>query len=162
MTRRNHTSALRNVHLSKTEASSTKVQEQFRRGSATITAFNVTITKDKTVTPPREMFLRYSCKKDQQIKLLVQDLKTEGLEAFQGDKDTDVLNVQKAFEYAERNDVIVAADDADILVLLCYQWNINLHDMYFSTETSEKGKAAGLKFWSIQSIPFILTRMEWM
>ena len=104
----------------------------------------------------------FSHNKDQLIKLIaiVQDLETEGHEAIQSDGDAGVLVV---LEHAERNNVIVAADDTDVLVLLCYHWKNDLHKNYFSREPSEKRKAAELKFWSIQSIaeslplvPFIL------
>ena len=40
------------------------------------------MTKDKTVTPLREQFLRNSHNKDELIKFVVQDLKTERHEAI--------------------------------------------------------------------------------
>ena len=114
------------------------------------------------------MFLRNSHNKDQLIKLIVHDLETEGHEAIQSNGDADVLIVKKALELAERNNVIVAADDTDILVLLCYHWKNDLYKIYFSTESSEKRKALGQKFWSIQSIaeslplvPYILFAHAW-
>ena len=129
---------------------STKVQVQLCRGSATATAVYILITEDKTVTLSGEHFRPNSHNKDLFIKLLVRYLETEGHEAIQRDGDADVLVVKQALEHAERYSVMVAADDRAGFVVLPLEKKSS--QVFFSTEFSEKKKAAGMNFWSIRSI----------
>ena len=52
--------------------------------------------------------------------------------------DTDILIVEKALEKAISEELVVSAEDTDVLVLLISHWNETLHDIIFCTERKEK------------------------
>ena len=41
-------------------------------------------------------------------------------------------------EEATKKDVDVVAEDTDILILLIYHWNQDLHEIYFNTKLKKK------------------------
>ena len=118
---------------------SNKTEEQLRRTG------NININANMNVTATREAFLRNSNNKEQFIQLLSRHLQATGYSTAKSTGDADILIVKKALEYAAEVDVVVAADDTDILVLLMYHWTDSLKEMFFSTETKEKGKNKSLK-----------------
>ena len=129
---------------------SNKSEEQLRRSS--VTSSNITIKENLDVTTTREAFLRNSNKKEQLIELLSRYLQAYGCSTTKSTGDADVLIVKKALEYATNMDVVVVADDTDILVLMMYHWTDNLKEMYFSTETTKKGNKKSLKWWNIRKL----------
>ena len=74
-----------------------------------------------------------------------------GFTVRKSEGDADILIVKEAIELAQDNkEVIVAADDTDVLALLMYHWSNLMGDVYFSTVKREgKRKSATLQFWSI-------------
>ena len=133
-----------------TDEYSIKSQEHLRRTG--LMSANINITSNMVVTTTREVFLKNQHNKEQFISLLSSHLEASGYEIVKSDGDADVLIVEKALENAVHSNVVVAADDTDILVLLVYHFNVELHNMYFSTEKKEQRKSKTLKWWSISSI----------
>ena len=129
---------------------SNKAEEQFRRSG--LTSSNIKIKDSMRVTTTREAFLRNSNNKEQLIEELSQHLERSGCNTTKSTGDADVLIVKKGLEYAENKNVVVMADDTDILVLMMYHWTENLKEMFFGTETTEKGHRKSLKYWNIRKL----------
>ena len=132
------------------EDMSIKSTEHARRGLQTASA-NVTISERMTVTTTREMFLRNTSNKEQFIQLLGAHLEAGGVEVVYSRGDADVLIVEKALEKAISEEVVVSAEDTDVLVLLMSHWNETLHDIIFCAERKEK-PARVLKSYSLQEL----------
>ena len=122
---------------------STKNQEHIWRGSTS--AVNVTVTKDATVTCSRDKFLRNPSNKEQLIVVLTNDLKDTGKLVFQSQSDADILIVNTTLEFASEKDVVVVADNTDIVVMLCFHYNTSLNNIFFCTERSEIQKVRAPK-----------------
>ena len=67
-------------------------------------------------------------------------MKSLGCLVYQAESDADTLIVSTALDLDSEKHVVVAADDTDILVLLCYHWNHDLESIYLSTEQSDGSK----------------------
>ena len=103
------------------DKNSTKVQEHDRR--TTITSASLEIRGNTKVTFTREAFLANTNNKDQLIKLLCARLEEAVFSAMQCKGDADVSIAKTGIEYAEvGRDVVVVAEDTDVLVLLMYHW----------------------------------------
>ena len=130
---------------------STKSQEHNRRmDKASASIQNSGNTK---VTCSREVFLANPQNKDQLIKLLCTRFQEEGFVAMQSHGDADVLIVKTDVEYAESGkNVVVTADDTDILILMMNHWQDGMGEMFFSTEKKEGKRLPKLSYWRISDL----------
>jgi len=72
---------------------------------------------------------------------------------MQSHGDADVLIVKAAVEYAESGkNVVVTADDTDILVLMINHWQEGMGEMFFSTEKKEGKRLPKLFYWRISDL----------
>ena len=106
------------------------------------------------VTSRREVFLSNSSNKNQLIQLLCKRLENEGYFAVQSCGDADVLIVKQAIDYAGvGRDVVVMAEDTDILVLMMSHWKASMGDMVIAIEKKLKKKASKkLSFWKVSTL----------
>lgn len=128
---------------------STKAEEHSRR--AGVVSADVIIEEATVVTVTREAFLRNSTNKVQFITRLTRLLQEKGIATVQSSGDADVLIVKGAVDYATENEVVVFADDTDILILLMHHWNSYMRDIYFSIEKLE-GARRVQRQWNIRSV----------
>ena len=133
-----------------TDEMSIKTSEHTRR-STQLASANVRINEMTAVTANREIFLRNSKNKEHFIQLLSMYLCEAGIETVHSTGDADVLIVQTAAEIAANRDVVVAAEDTDILILLMHHWTPDMCDIYFNTERKAKS-AKTIKSWNIRDI----------
>lgn len=131
---------------------SIKSQEHERR--TTLTSATISVNEATKVLSKREVFLSNQKNKTQLIKILSKRLEEEGFLAIQSSGDADVLIVKQAVEYAQfgRN-VVVMAEDTDILILMLSHWKADMGDMFIGFENKVKKKAAKkLSFWNISML----------
>ena len=77
--------------------------------------------------------------KIQLISLLGHYLKANAQVVHNSSGDADTMIVSCALQFAgQGNDVIVVADDTDLLVLLIHHWNPSMADVYFQSDAQKK------------------------
>lgn len=117
---------------------STKDHEHLRR-SGKASAPNITVDETIVASYGQESFLSSGHNKDQLIKLLMQHLSGAGHTVIQSTDDADCDIVKAALTRATENQqVIVVADDTDILVLLVYHFKPTMSDIYLNTSGKKK------------------------
>ena len=143
-----------------TDKWSLKSPEHQRRSKTT--SANVTISENMKVSSGSKLFLRNEHNKKQFIILLSSGLRRSGYKTVECTGDADVTIAKTAIEYAEGgHDVVVTADDTDILILLIYHWREDLADVFFSTEWKVKNsKTKLLKWWNIGALAMNTTHRE--
>ena len=82
----------------------------------------------------KEEFLSNNVNKQRFINLLGIRLKADGCTVDNAKGDADVLIVQTAIESARSINTIVVGDDTDLLVLLCYHFEINSQNFFLSQD----------------------------
>ena len=58
--------------------------------------------------------------------------------------DADVLIVQKTVDSALHMDTLLVGEDTDLLILLCYQANLDSHSIFFRPESKKKSVTSRL------------------
>ena len=87
----------------------------------------------------QQIFLSNKKNKLQFISLLSCYLKANAQTVYNSTGDADTMIVSCALRFAtQSNDVIVVADDTDILVLLIHHWDPNMADVYFQSDAQKK------------------------
>ena len=110
---------------------------------------------ERICTCSGDKFLRNPSNKEQLIRVLTNDPKDTGKHVFQSQGDADIPVVKTTLEFDSEKDVVVAADDTDIVVMLCFHCNTSLNNIFFCTERSEIQKVRapkGRKYWRIDQI----------
>lgn len=133
-----------------TDELSNKAEEQLRRYNSM--SADIKFNERTDVTTTREMFLRNSRNKESFINFLAYIFQRAGFAVVKSTGDADVLIARTSIEYAATSNVVICADDTDILVLLSYHYSDGLHEMCFSTETKEGNKSRSSKFWSVRKM----------
>ena len=118
------------------------------------TCANINISEGMKVPCGIKVFLCNQHNKEQLINLLSARLQKCGYETVECTGDADIFIVKKPYEYANEDlDVVVSAEDTDILVLLVYHWNQDLSKVYFNTEWKDrKSSAKLLKFYDVGAL----------
>ena len=87
----------------------------------------------------QQAFLLIKKNKTQFIALLSHYLKANAEVVHKSPEDADTMIVSCALQFATQgNDVIVVANDTDILVLLIYHWNPSMANVYFQSDAQKK------------------------
>ena len=113
----------------------TKAPEQKRRRLKTGSYPDVVLEDSTPVPGNKEAFLGNMANKQHLICMLSAHLEHGGVAVIHAaeEGDADVVIVRKAIELGEHEDVVVIADDTDILVLLMYQAHSS-HQLYMETK----------------------------
>ena len=100
---------------------------------------DVLVNENLSVLHSREEFLSNSNNKQQQIKLLAKHFRGDGHTGIEceGDADTQIVAAPLVMS-CQKQEVIVVADDADILVLLLYFWNSEMGDIILQSMSKNK------------------------
>ena len=93
---------------------------EHKRRTSQVTAADVVLTRDVTLTITREVFLRNTGNKDQLIKDLLVQLGELGFLTYQSEWDADTFIVERALQEATHSTVDDVAEDTDILILLIH------------------------------------------
>ena len=119
--------------------SSTKDHEHVRR-SAKQSNTEVHFTESTKCRIKQNVFLANDANKSRFITMLSKNLRRAGNKVVQCEEDADTQIVRCALELATTGvQVIVVADDTDVVLLLLYHWNDTMADIKI---TSERTKAA--------------------
>ena len=86
----------------------------------------------------KEDFLSNKQNKQKFINALADKLVGNGYTVHHAQADADLLIVQTAIECAASMKTILIGDDTDLLVLLCYHLDMNLHDVFFCPQPKKK------------------------
>ena len=96
----------------------------------------------------QQIFLTNEKNKSQIISLLQNYLESDGQIVRCSTRDADTMIAHCALEFeGQRYEVIVAAHDTDVLVLLMYYWKKNMADTYFLSEARKT-----VKIWKIDDL----------
>ena len=98
---------------------STKNMTHQRRASGKAGA-TVTFTEDMIVTLKKDNFLANSKNKQRFFNMLSRFLQENNCPTYHAEGDADVLIVKTAVESARERNTVLAGDDTDLLVLLCF------------------------------------------
>ena len=131
------------------DPNSTKAHEHARRMGKTSSNANVIALMELTTN--QELFLNNIQNKKNFLKLLGKELKQEGIAVKFSDGDADVLIVSTAIKHSSTGEVMVVADDTDIVVLLMYHWKESLEEIYFCVEGRRK-QCIKRKVWAVSDI----------
>ena len=112
-------------------------------------------------------FLSNPHNKTELIRILRDTFTRNGIASEQCCGDADVSVAKKAVELALHENVIVVADDTDIMVLLMYHWRPEMKELYFSTTESINKKRVPAQY-SIKELvdkqpltPYLLFAHSW-
>ena len=117
---------------------STKAMTQQRRASGKVAA-TVTFTKSMSITLKKDNFLSNPKSKQRFLMILSQALQNAGCVTHHSDGDADLLIVKTAIVSARTKTTVLAGDDTDLLVLLCYHASKEGCDLYFRPEPNARG-----------------------
>ena len=103
------------------------------------TCANIQLNENMEAYNNQQAFLSNKKNKTQFIALLSHYLKANAQVVHNSPEDADTMIVSCALQFATQgNDVIVVADDTDILVLLIYHWNPSMANVYFQSDAQKK------------------------
>ena len=112
---------------------STKDHDHNRRSSKM--AASVSISPDTISYPNRQAFLAKTDNKARLIAYLISYFEVNGIIVRQAESDVHTLIVRVALDFAAAGqNVTVAADDTDVLVLLRYHWHPSMAHVYMKRE----------------------------
>jgi len=121
------------------ENMSAKNVSQHRRSKGKAST-SVTVFANMTTTMKKEQFLVNKKEKKQFIFMLSAELEKSNCKTYHSPADGDLLIVQKAVQSATTNTTVLADDDADLIVLLCYHASLDSHDIFFCPEPRKNTK----------------------
>ena len=92
---------------------------------------SVTFTADTPVTMKKGQFLANRQNKQRFIFMLSEELRKNNCEVHHASGDADLLIAMKAVQSANSSNTVLAGDDTDLLVLLCFYASRASHDLFF-------------------------------
>ena len=105
------------------------------------------------VSSGSKAFLCNQHNKEQLISLLSARLQNCGYETVECSGDADTSVEKKTYEYAKDLEVVISAEDSDILVLLLLFIGIKTCQSSISTECKDrKSKVKLMKFWDVGAL----------
>ena len=117
---------------------------QQRRASGKVAA-TVIFTESMSITLKKDNFLSNPKSKQRFLMMLSQALQNAGCVTHHSDGDADLLIVETAIVSARTKTTVLAGDDTDLLVLLCYHASEDGCDVYFRPEPRAKANARGAR-----------------
>ena len=99
-------------------------------------------------------FLSNKANKQAFINLFSTHLQYGGCTVHHANSDADVLIVQKALEASMSSEVVVIADDTDILILLIYHADVEQHTIFLRSEPKPNAKTN--RIWDIRHTKLVL------
>ena len=124
---------------------STKQMTHQRRSSGKVGA-TVMFDQDMKITMKKDVFLS-NVKNKEQFLALNRRLCQHQCVTHHADGDADLLIVQTAVEVARTRSTILVGDDTDLLVLLLFHADAEVHDLFFITEA--KNNSLRRRIWNI-------------
>ena len=122
----------------------------------------------------QETFFSNEGNKAQFISVLSRYLESDSQSVHNSTGDADTMIVSCVLQMATEGskEVIVVADDTDVLILLMHHWIENMADVYFLSEpkkiteerhASMENMRSDCQGWNIGDItPFVYSCMEWL
>ena len=97
-------------------------------------AISVTFSDDIKLTMKKDHFLSNSSNMQSFINMLSRYLQKVGCQTHHSQADADLLIVQTAVESARRANAVLAGDDTDLFILLCYYTEMSAEELFFQPE----------------------------
>ena len=86
------------------------------------------------LTMKKDHFLSNLSNKQSFINMLSRYLQKAGCQTHHSLADADILMIQTAVESARRAKLVLAGDDTDLLILLCYYTEMSAEELFFQPE----------------------------
>jgi 5'-3' exonuclease len=103
---------------------------------------------DMVLKLKEDEFLSNEVNKQRFIIMLSNSLRASGYTVHNDVADADVLIAQTAVECSHTAITVVVGDDTDLLILLCYQGDIQSHNIFFKPQPKMKSKTR--RIWHIK------------
>lgn len=110
---------------------------------------NVLFSTDMKLTMKKDMFLSNKTNKQRFLTMLSESFDRVGYKTIHARGDADLLITQTAVGASEQRNVVVIADDTDVLILLCFYVNMENKTVMFQPEP--KRGATNIRQWNIQA-----------
>ena len=117
----------------------TKYIQRNYKGNVTIVDIQVDIHEMNTVPFTQDRFLSNTENKANFINFLSRYLLQVGYSTINCPGNADSTIVKTALEIADSKQVIVVADDTDVVLMLVHHWQNHMSDVYFLARTMGQG-----------------------
>ena len=114
-----------------------------------ITSEKLSFTQNTPFKTEKEQFLSNSNNKLDFIFMLSRCLEENKSNTIHAKADADVLIVQTAVKCAENREVALIGGGTDMLVLLCYQANLENNKIFFKSGPKQRLSSKYLRVWDI-------------
>ena len=121
---------------------------EHKRRTSQVTAADVVLTRDMTLTTTCEIFLRNTRNKDQFIKALLVQLKEPGFLTYQSEGDADTFIVKRALQEATTLQSMLWLKILTYWSSLSITGTTRKNDVFFNTEKRQKLTKVN-KWWNI-------------
>jgi len=110
---------------------------------------DVAFSKDMKLTMRKDVFLANKMNKQRFISMLSEHFDRAGCQTINAVGDADLLITQTAIRASQTRDVVVIADDTDILIFLCFYAEMNTKKLLFIPEPRRNSN--DIRRWNIQT-----------
>jgi len=128
----------------------TKSLTHFRRSNGFTNSPGIIVSRNAILNVKKEEFLKNEKNKQNFIKLLSEDLESNGIITSHATDDADLLIALTALKKAETIPTIIIGEDTDLLVLLIHYVNNKSNNLCNIVLKSDKRDAS--KIWTIDTI----------
>ena len=125
-----------------------KYKTDGNEGRAGVYGPTVTFEKDVVAKLKKDKFLANKANKQRFINHIGDRLQRSGCTVIHATGNADLLIVQTAIQSARSVPTVLVGDDTDLLVLLCYHTEMDVHDLFSKPEPKQMSKKR--RFWDIK------------
>src|SRR6267154_730197 len=115
---------------------------------------SVLLSVNMKLTIKKDEFLSNKMNKQHFLHMLSDNFECAGWQEIHAHGDADLLITQTAVQASEQRDIVVIADDTDILILLCFHVKLENKQVIFQPEP--KSGANRIRKWNIQATKCVL------